>query len=482
MYLKPLTLYLSIMKSALIPKNDLFNNLPTEWPQDLLPGIQRLIQEGRQKIVVLDDDPTGTQTVYDLPVLTQWSIDTLEAELQTRHPAFYILTNSRSIPSAEACQLNREIGANLKIASQRTGVRLKVISRSDSTLRGHFPDEVDALSEALGTGGCPYLLAPCFFEGHRYTVNDIHYVVEDGMMMPVTETAYARDAAFGYRHSDLRHWVEEKTRGRIPWHQVASLSIDDIRKGGPARVTEVFKGLPADSACVLNATTYRDLEVVVHGLLEAENQGCRLLCRTAASFVRVRCGLAPRPLLKAEDLVTYNACGGLFVVGSYVPKTTQQVNTFINRGTVAAIDVSVKHLLDPQRQAGEISRAIFAMNQALGKGKDTMVYTSRELFSGRNSDHSLKIGQQVSESLIRIVAGLKNQPRYLVAKGGVTSSDIATAGLGVRRAMILGQILPGVPVWALGDKTRFPGMAYIVFPGNVGDNGSLVAIQERLRA
>lgn len=465
-----------------ISKRNLLGSLPKEWPQDLLPGIQRQIQEVSQKIVVLDDDPTGTQTVHGIPVLTQWSIDALETELQSRYPAFYILTNSRSIATFEACQLNREIGANLKTASQRTGIRVEVISRSDSTLRGHFPDEVDALSEALDTGNRPYLLAPCFFEGQRYTVNDIHYVGENDIMTPAAETAYARDAAFGYCHSDLRHWVEEKTRGRIPWHQVASLSIEDIRNGGPARVSEILTGLSPDSGCIVNATAYRDLEVVVRGLLEAENQGCRFLSRTAASFVRVRCGISPRPLLTTGDLLTDNSYGGLFVVGSYVPKTSQQIRALIKSGKVTPIEISVKRLLDSKRQTGEISRAIAAMNPAIGKGKEVVVYTSREIFSGQDSDHSLKIGQRVSESLIQIIAGLKHQPRYLVAKGGITASDIATAGLGVCRAMIVGQILPGVPMWELGDETRYPGMAYIVFPGNVGDNRSLVAIQERLRA
>ena len=463
-------------------RKDLFNSLPEEWSQDLLPDIQQRVQSAGQKVVVLDDDPTGTQTVHGIPVLTQWSIDSLKTELHTRYPAFYILTNSRSMTAPVACRLNYEIGANLKTAAEKANVDIRIISRSDSTLRGNFPDEVDALADALEAGGHPYLIAPCFFEGDRYTVHDIHYVAENDVMIPAAETVYARDVAFGYHHSNLKKWVEEKTRGRIPCHQVAAVSLEDIREGGPGKVKKILQTLPPGSACVVNAASYRDLEVVVRGLLEAEDSGCRFLFRTAASFARVRCGIVPQPLLDSRDLITGNEYGGLFVVGSYVPKTNQQVEALLSGNRVVAIEIDVNHLLDPMRQKQEIEKAITDMNRAIGQGRNTVVYTSRDLISGRDSAHSLEIGQQVSDSLIQIVSALEHQPRYLLAKGGITSSNIATAGLGVRRALILGQVLPGVPVWKLGNETRYPGMAYIVFPGNVGGKNALVQIEKHLKA
>jgi uncharacterized protein YgbK (DUF1537 family) len=470
------------MNPTEIAKRELLGGLPKEWPRDLLPEIQDQVRSVGQKVVVLDDDPTGTQTVHGIPVLTHWSVDALETELNTLHPGFYILTNSRSMTAREACHLNYEIGANLKAASQKTGMDIEFISRSDSTLRGHFPDEVDALSQALGAENRPCLLAPCFIEGGRYTVNDIHYVDENGAMIPAAETAYARDQVFGYRHSDLKNWVEEKTRKRISRHQVASLSLEDIRRGGPDKIRKILRELNTGAACVVNAASYRDLEVVILGLLEAENQGCRFLFRTAASFVRVRFGIEPRPLLESRDFVTDNGCGGLFVVGSYVPKTTLQVKALMNEGKVEAVEIDVTRLLDVGQQVEEIEQAVNAMNKSIGGGQDTVVYTSRNLVSGLGSAHSLKIGQKISDSLVRVIAALEHQPRYLVAKGGITSSDVATAGLGVRRAMIVGQILPGVPVWKLGDEARYPGMVYIIFPGNVGGKKALVQIEECLKA
>jgi uncharacterized protein YgbK (DUF1537 family) len=130
-----------------VSKESLLNSLPPEWPDDLLPEIRRLMQIGGRKLVVLDDDPTGTQTVHGVAVLTHWPVDPVEAlaeELAGDNPAFYLLTNSRSLTLPEAQALNTNIGRNLTEAAA-------VVSRSDSTLRGHFSGEVDALAASLQT-------------------------------------------------------------------------------------------------------------------------------------------------------------------------------------------------------------------------------------------------------------------------------------------------------------------------------------------
>jgi uncharacterized protein YgbK (DUF1537 family) len=179
-------------------------------------------------------------------------------------------------------------------------------------------------------------------------------------------------------------------------------------------------------------------------------------------------------------LTADNDHGGLFVVGSHVPQTTRQVNTLIESGKVKTIEIAVDALLDDARCSSEIDRAVYAVDQRLKNGEDTVVFTSRKVVRAASDEENLTIGQRISDSLIQVVQGLTCQPRYLVVKGGITSSDVATKGLGVRRAMVLGQLLPGVPVWQLGDEARYPGMAYIVFPGNVGDDRALATLQERL--
>ena len=460
--------------------------LPPEWPDGLHPAIRSALRALDQKVVVLDDDPTGTQTVHGVPVLTEWTVAALRDELANELPAFYVLTNSRSMPLAEAQALNRTIGRNLAEAAGQSGRRFAAVSRSDSTLRGHFPGEVAALAEGIGSPRGErvdgWLLIPFFQEGGRYTIEDTHYVAEGDALVPAGETEFARDAAFGYRASDLRLWVEEKTGGRIPARDVASVSLDDIRRGGPERVAERLQALDDGRVCIVNAASTADLEVFTLGLLLAEQRGKRFLYRTAASFVPVRAGIPPRPLLTADELRLPAAGGGLIVAGSYVPKTGRQLEQLFAETRATRVEVAVERLLEDGERQDEIRRAVSRAGESLGRGEDVVVFTSRALVTGTGGEESLAIGRRVSESLVEIVRALPAPPRYLLAKGGITSSDIATRALGVKRAMVLGQILPGVPVWQLGPESQYPGLAYIVFPGNVGGPAALVEIARALGA
>ena len=460
---------------------DTLHHLPPVWPDDPQPAIGAALAARREKLVVLDDDPTGTQTVHGIPVLTTWSVSALSAELANDLPVCFLLTNSRSFPLAEAQVMNAEIGRNLHQAAQQTGRRFAVVSRSDSTLRGHFPGEVEALATALGQEFDAWLLIPFFQEGGRYTIGDTHYVAEGDTLVPAGETESARDASFGYRASNLRQWVEEKTAGRIPAASVASVSLDDIRRGGPTRVTERLLTLAHGNVCVINAASQRDLEVFTQGLLAAEAQGKRFLYRTAASFVPVRAGIAPRPLLTAGEVATAEAGGGLVIVGSHVPRTTRQLEDLLQQPGVAQSEIDVPALLTDTLRTATILRLVNQVESALRSGADVVLFTSRQLVTGTDANASLSISQRVSAGLVAIVQALTVRPRYILAKGGITSSDVATQGLGVQRAMVLGQILPGVPVWQLGPETRHPGLSYIVFPGNVGGPDALGAVVTALR-
>lgn len=476
------------MNEKPVNKNNLLNSLPEEWAEDLIPAIQKQIKASRRKLVVLDDDPTGTQTVHGLPVLTEWPVEALRAEFENDLPAFYILTNSRSVPLAQAQALNRDIAGKLAQAAQQGGANypFAVVSRSDSTLRGHFPGEVEALAEAIATAPAghdfdAWLIIPFFLEGGRYTINDIHYVAEGEMLIPAGQTEFARDAAFGYRASNLREWVVEKTGGQIPIESVSAISIESIRRGGPEQVAAQLTGLAKGSVCVINAASPRDLEVFVHGLLTAEASGKHFVYRTAASFVQVRAGLRPRPVLSRADLELPESGGGLIVVGSYVPKTTGQVNALLARpDLVTRLEVSVKALLDDAEEQQEIERVAQQADETLRRNQNVVIYTSRELITGADAGASLAIGQRISAGLIKIVRSISTRPRYLLAKGGITSSDVATKGLEIKRAMVPGQILPGVPLWQAGPESRYPGLAYIVFPGNVGGPEALVEVVEKL--
>ena len=467
--------------SQRLSRDRLLNRLPPEWPQDLRPAIEKQIKTDGRKVVVLDDDPTGTQTVHGLPVLTDWSVEMIVAELQNDLPAFYILTNSRSLPLPDAQKLNAEIGCNLSAAATQVQRNFAVISRGDSTLRGHFPGELAALSEALEQTFDGWIINPFFLEGGRYTVDDVHYVDEDGMLVPAAQTEFARDRAFGYAASNLRDWVVEKSGGQMAAKDVISVSIADLRCGGPEAVTKLLMTLNDGRCCVANAASYRDLEVFVQGLLAAEARGKRFLYRTAASFVQVRTGISPRPLLTPIDLQMAHVAGGLLVVGSYVPRSTRQIHALLSATDMSAAEINVSALLTDELRDDEIGRVAQKAEQALQHGSDMLIFTGRQLVTGTDAKSNLQIGQKVSQGLIDIVQGIQSTPRYILAKGGITASDIATRALSIKRAMVLGQILPGVPVWQLGKESRLAGLPYIVFPGNVGDDRSLIKVVQQLK-
>ncbi len=246
-------------------------------------------------------------------------------------------------------------------------------------------------------------------------------------------------------------------------------------------MAEKLLELPRGSVCVVNAASMHDLAVFVQGLLIAEGNGRHYLYRTTASFVSVRAGIPSRPLLMPEELDLPASGGGLFVVGSYVPKTTTQVSALLAQPDVNGVEVNVEALLSVREQNREIKHIATMANKLLKQNKDVVIFTSRHLVTGADAEKSLKIGQSISKALIEIVRAITVRPRYLLAKGGITSSDIATKGLDIKRAMVLGQILPGVPVWQTGPESRHAGLAYIVFPGNVGRPDSLVTIRTSLQ-
>ena len=465
--------------TARVAKAALLASLPPEWAEDLMPAIRNAVAASRRKVVVLDDDPTGTQTVHGVPVLTEWPVEALRAELADELQAFFILTNSRSLPPPAAGALNRAVARNLLAASKQTGRGFVVVSRSDSTLRGHFPAETDALGEVLG----PFdgvLLAPFFEAGGRHTIADIHYLAEGDWLTPVAETQFARDATFGYRNSNLRAWVEEKSNGRIRADAVVSIPIEALRRGGPARVCESLMRLGGGCVCVVNVASGRDLLVFVLGLLQAEAMGKRFLYRTGASFAATRAGIAPRPPLERAELNLPVSGGGLVMVGSYVPTSSGQLRQLLASGGTVNVEVNARAVLSKDSLKAEIARAGEALRAALGDGRDTVLYTTREVVSGSDALESLSICRRVSEGLIEILEHVAARPRYLLAKGGITSSDVATKALRVRRAMVLGQILPGVPLWRLGQESRWPGLIYVSFPGNLGGPDALLETVRKL--
>ncbi|KAH7394293.1 hypothetical protein BKA66DRAFT_455958 [Pyrenochaeta sp. MPI-SDFR-AT-0127] len=437
-------------------------------------------------LVALDDDPTGTQTCHDLVVLTTWAVAELAAEFDKTAPGggFFILTNSRALHPPAARELTQEICRNLKEAAALAGKTFEVVLRGDSTLRGHFPLEPEAVEAVLGDSDA-WILAPFFLQGGRYTIDNVHYVAEGDDLIPAGQTPFAKDATFGFKSSHLADWVVEKSGGRISQDRVKGIGLADIRQGGQDKVGEILLAAAKGTVFIVNAAAEEDMDIVVLGILRASAQGKKFLFRSAAAFVSARLGISPIPPISARQLRMDPAVGGLIIAGSYVPKTTAQLKHLIAQSgnKLATVELDVNKLLESEAtRDAELQRALDTTARYLFAPKDILIMTSRQVITGADERSSLDIGSVVAAALVSFLTRLDIKPRYVIAKGGITSSDMATKALGMRRAMIMGQAAPGVPLWQCDEPTcKWPGLPYVVFPGNVGGEDTLATVVERWR-
>lgn len=431
------------------------------------------------KIIVLDDDPTGSQTVHSCLLLTRWDVDTLRLGLADAAPIFFVLTNTRALTPEQAKAVTLEVCQNLKQAIAAEGIEeFLVVSRSDSTLRGHYPVETDAIAAELGPFDAHFLV-PAFFEGGRFTHDSIHYLVVDGIPVPVHETEFARDSVFAYSHSYLPDYVAEKTQGRIAAGQVERFLLADIRGGSLNRLLSL-----EDNHCgVVDAETQADLNQFANDVLQAASQGKRFLFRSAASLLTALAQLPPQPI--AATAMSQYVRGhkpGAVVVGSHVKKTTEQLAQLLRAPGIAGVEVEVSQLLPGGRGAAALKTQILAQVEQLHQaGQTPVIYTSRQELSFADTLTRLQFGADVSALLMEIVQGLPSDIGFLISKGGITSNDVLSTGLALRTARILGQILAGCSVVRTpADHPRFPDLPVVLFPGNVGDADALATAYRRL--
>lgn len=454
--------------------------------ENLLSGIYKNNEEMNvnfdeqgKKIVVLDDDPTGTQTVYDIPIYTRVDYEIIQKIFQDNNiKAFYILTNTRSMSKEKVMELDSKIARNIDLVSKRTGIDYELIVRGDSTLRGHFPLELNIIKDNISKKIDGYFLIPFFQEGGRITVDDVHYVKENNKFIPVGETQFARDHTFGFTSSNLKDYVEEKTNCLVLKDQVVSISLEELRSNSSAVFNKIMD--LNGRICIVNAENYSDIQAFVNGLIKAEYQGKNFLFRTAASFVKSRIGLKDNGLLDGNTLNIIDNRGGLIVAGSYVNKTSQQINHLMKETSIYSIEIDVLSILTESDNSNIIKKISQKIDENIIRGIDTLIYTSRSVILGNDNTPNLDIGNKISLYLAKIVKQLKEAPAFIVAKGGITSSDIATEGLNIEEAIVCGQIANGVPVWKSGRESKFYGLVYVVFPGNVGDEDELTNVIRRL--
>lgn len=434
------------------------------------------LKANQKKIVVLDDDPTGVQTVHDISVYTDWSKDSIQKGFAEENRLFYVLTNSRGFTEEQTTKAHLEMAETIDEVAREAGKEYIIISRSDSTLRGHYPLETELLKSVIEKNSKKVIdgeiLCPFFKEGGRFTIDDVHYVKYGEELVPAGETEFAKDKTFGYRSSNMKEYVEEKTAGRYKANDVTSISLDSIHSMDIDGITEQLMQVSDFGKIIVNAIDYVDVKVFCVALYRAMARGKVFMFRTAAAIVKVIGGVSDQPLLtRGQMIVKETINGGIVVVGSHTQKTTSQVEALKELDGLAFIEFDSDLVLDEVAFEKEIKEVLKKEESFIKNGKTVVVYTKRKLLTVENDtkEDALLRAVKISDAVQSLVGELSVTPSFVIAKGGITSSDVGTKALRVQRANVMGQIKPGIPVWQTGEESKFPLTPYVIFPGNVGE-------------
>ena len=440
-----------------------------------------------KKLVVLDDDPTGVQTVHDVSVYTDWEEESIRKGFEEKEAMFFILTNSRSFSVEETTKVHQDIAARVAKVARELGQDFMIISRGDSTLRGHYPLETQLLADGLtkneGVVIDGEIICPFFPEGGRYTMDNIHYVKEQENLVPAGMTEFAKDKTFGYKSSDLTEYVEEKTEGKYHKEDCITISLDELNALDVQGIKDKLMSAQNMAKIIVNAVSYADLKVFCAALVLAMKAGKHYMARTAAAFTKVMGRISDQPLLGRAQLEGDTKNGGIVLIGSHVKKTTDQLNCLKELdGQADFMEFQVNTVFEENGLEKEVERTVKAAEEKILSGRTVVIYTSRQLLAPENMtpEEKLQISVKISNAVTSIIGKLQVKPKFIIAKGGITSSDVGTKALHVKKARVMGQVKKGIPVWMTGEESKFPGMPYIIFPGNVGEVSTLKEIVEEL--
>ncbi len=462
-----------------------YNELSARYPilheNSRRAAIAEQLRQKRIRLVVIDDDPTGIQTVHGCLLVTDFSAERIAAALDDEVPFFYLLANSRALPETEARNVVRRAVEAVLEANRERAYNLVFLSRSDSTLRGHFPAEPETMTEVLAEHGIvpelPLLFVPSFFEAGRMTVEGIHYMRSGEELIPVHETEFAHDNVFGYENSRLTDYVIEKCNGMVTLDEVAHIDLHTLRRTTPEVLLKQLHAL-RDKRCIsFDSLDYNDLGLIANAVLEqfdAEESNRAVVIRCSSSLPKAMSGIGEQAYVAAPQA----GARGVVVVGSHVKKSTEQLNRLLEADGVVGIEIDVEGILHDRPEL--MTEVLGAAAKAYNEGVTPVLYTSRREIRCDDVEKRLALGAKISRFLVEAVRALPFRPDFLVSKGGITSHDILTHSLEVRTARVAGQAAAGIPTIRLGADEHFANLLYVIFPGNVGSAETLREVVTRL--
>jgi len=438
------------------------------------------------KLVVIDDDPTGSQTVHDCLLLLKWDCSTLVKGFESKSNLFFILANTRSLSENDAKLTIEEICKNLKtvITAQAYEEEIIFISRGDSTLRGHNVLEPIALNSCLGPFDATFHI-PAFIEGKRFTINGSHFVDKT----PISQTIFATDKIFGYETSNVKNLLFQQSKSQINFEDIQNLFLSDIEILNEEEKNIVFKRLENfknNKHVIVDVENYSQLKkfsLVIKKLIKQK----KFLFRTAASFISAISEKKSVPQVETffSNLRIRNKeksfLPGLIIVGSYVELSTIQLENLLRISNCNPIELNVFEFFKITASDNNQKRRNLFKNKFLKEirfsfenGKTPVLFTSRKFMSLDYSEQ-FNFYNTLACFIAELVADLKYEIGYLISKGGITTNLILSNGLNADYVYLEGQIFKGISVvtYDLKNDEKLP---IVTHPGNIGTEDSLVNI------
>ena len=399
---------------------DVLNNYKAIDEEYINGLLKKEIDANPKKIIVLDDDPTGVQTVHDIAVYTHWDKESIERGFAEKSHLFFILTNSRAFTEEQTIRVHNEIADTIEEVSRETGIKYIIISRGDSILRGHWPLETSILRDNFEKHtGCKVdgeILCPFFKEGGRLTIDNIHYVRYGNELVSANETEFAKDKTFGYTAESLPEYVEEKTHGAYKAAATVCISLEDIHDMNIDKIEEQLMVVTNFNKVIVNAISRKDVKVFCVALYRAMARGKNFMFRTAAAFVKVFAAIPLQPFLTREQMIKdQSSNGGIIVVGSHTNKTTEQVAHLKELPDIEFIELDAKLVRDDAAFKAEFERCLALEERYIAEGRTVCCYTTRALITADtgNKEDELKLSVKISDAVQNLVGKLSVRPAFV---------------------------------------------------------------------
>ena len=411
-------------------------------------------------MIVIDDDPTGTQTVAGLRVILRPSPSQFADFFASNERTAWVLSNSRALGEEAAAALVSTLADRARAAAADAGVDLTFVLRGDSTLRGYVFAEAAALDP-----GAAVVFVPAFLEGGRVTRDGVHLLATEDGWVPVASTEFARDPDFAYTSVALTDWVTEVTGGR---YRAVTVPSAQLRAGGIDGFARVLLSTHPHRVVIPDVDSSSDLAIIAGGIRAARRRGARIVVRCAASLAAVLAGSHARPL----ESIRVREPGRLLVVcGSFTEASTRQLQA-LGALWQDRVELATGILLDDPDRC--VRDAVATTRRRLASDGVAVVASQRD----RGSNAGREVATAVMDALVAVVAGVAADVDVVISKGGITSARVATDGLAASHATVIGQPLPGVALWQLARGSGH--LPLVVVPGNVGADNTLALLVARL--